>query len=109
MYDDMSDVSMRQLLKKLEKEKAEAEWQLRDCEWRLDHEAAVCEPEMDWNVQYVGEWLCYGILSMQALHKAEEEKQSTLTKLGQVSLKQDEYCLVTCLAMHFPMSLYILF
>lgn len=34
-------VGLRQLLRRLEKEKAEVEWQLRDCEWRLDQEAAV--------------------------------------------------------------------
>ena len=32
---------MRKLLRKLEKEKAEIEWQLKDCEWRLDQEATV--------------------------------------------------------------------
>ena len=40
-YEGMSDVTMRQLLRKLEKEKAELEWQLKECEWRLDQEAAV--------------------------------------------------------------------
>ena len=40
-YEGMSDVSMRHLVRKLEKEKAEMEWQLKDCEWRLDQEAAV--------------------------------------------------------------------
>ena len=40
-YEGMSDVTMRRLLKTLEKEKAEMEWQLKDCEWRLDQEAAV--------------------------------------------------------------------
>ena len=40
-YEGMSDVTMRHLLRKLEKEKAEIEWQLKECEWRLDQEAAV--------------------------------------------------------------------
>lgn len=40
-YEGMSDAAMRQLLRKLEKEKAEVEWQLKECEWRLDQEAAV--------------------------------------------------------------------
>ena len=40
-FEGMSDVTMRRLLKSLEKEKAETEWQLKDCEWRLDQEAAV--------------------------------------------------------------------
>ena len=40
-YEGMSDVTMRQLLRKLEKEKVEIEWQLKECEWRLDQEAAV--------------------------------------------------------------------
>ena len=40
-YEGMSDVTMRLLLRKLEKEKAEIEWQLKECEWRLDQEAAV--------------------------------------------------------------------
>ena len=39
----MSDTSMRQLLRQLEKEKTEVEWQLKECEWRLDQEAAVSE------------------------------------------------------------------
>ena len=42
-YEGMSDVTMRQLLRRLEKEKAEVEWQLKDCEWRLDQEAAVSQ------------------------------------------------------------------
>lgn len=42
-YEGMSDVTMRQLLRKLEKEKAEIEWQLKECEWRLNQEAAVSE------------------------------------------------------------------
>ena len=40
-YEGMSDVTMRHLLRKLEKERAEIEWQLKECEWRLDQEAAV--------------------------------------------------------------------
>ena len=42
-YDDMSDASMRLILKKLEKDKAELEWQIKDSEWRLDQEAAVSD------------------------------------------------------------------
>lgn len=34
-------VGLRQLLRRLEREKGEVEWQLKDCEWRLDQEAAV--------------------------------------------------------------------
>ena len=36
-----TQVALRQLLRQLSKDKAEFEWQLRDCEWRLDQEAAV--------------------------------------------------------------------
>ena len=36
-----SQVNLRQLLRQLEKEKAELEWQLKDSEWRLDQEATV--------------------------------------------------------------------
>lgn len=42
-YSDMTDNSMRQLLRQLEKEKNQVEWQLKECEWRLDQEAAVSE------------------------------------------------------------------
>ena len=34
-------VGLRQLLRRLEREKGEVEWQLKDCEWKLDQEAAV--------------------------------------------------------------------
>lgn len=47
-YEGMSDVTMRQLLRRLEKEKAEIEWQLKDCEWRLDQEAAVSSCMTSW-------------------------------------------------------------
>ena len=36
-----SQVSLRQLLRRLERERGEVEWQLRDWEWRLDQEATV--------------------------------------------------------------------
>ena len=35
------NTNVRQLLKKLQRERTELEWQLKDCEWRLDQEAAV--------------------------------------------------------------------
>ncbi len=35
--------SLRQLLRRLQKELSEVEWQLKDCEWRLDQEGAVSE------------------------------------------------------------------
>ena len=47
-YEGMSDVTMRHLLRKLEKEKAEIEWQLKECEWRLDQEAAVSGLVLDY-------------------------------------------------------------
>ena len=34
-------VGLRQLLRRLEREKGEVEWQLKECEWRLDQEATV--------------------------------------------------------------------
>ncbi len=41
VYEDMTDIGMRQLLKDLEKEKGLLEWQLKECEWRLDQEGGV--------------------------------------------------------------------
>lgn len=38
----MSDVALRQLLKKLEKDKTEMEWKLKEYGWRLDQASAVC-------------------------------------------------------------------
>lgn len=63
----MSDVALRQLLRQLSKDKAEFEWQLRDCEWRLDQEAA-------------------------AAAQAEQRKKAILTELGEVSqlLEQED-------------------
>ena len=34
-------MGLRQLLRRLEREKDEVEWQLKECEWRLDQEASV--------------------------------------------------------------------
>ena len=39
----MSDVALRQLLKKLEKDKTEMEWKLKEYGWRLDQASAVCQ------------------------------------------------------------------
>ncbi|XP_064404581.1 coiled-coil domain-containing protein 169-like isoform X2 [Halichondria panicea] len=58
-YDDMSDSKMRLLLKQLEKEKESVERQLKDCEWRLDQEAA-------------------------SRYKAEDEKKKILTQLEHI-------------------------
>ncbi|XP_065885944.1 coiled-coil domain-containing protein 169-like [Dysidea avara] len=60
-YQDLDNNNVRQLLKKLEREKTELEWQLRDCEWRLDQEAA-------------------------AVYKAGEDRKTMMTELGQASL-----------------------
>lgn len=40
-YDVMSDVSLRQLLKRLEKENTELEWQIKEHAWRLDQASTV--------------------------------------------------------------------
>ena len=43
-------MALKQLLRKLEKEKVEIEWQLKEMEWRLDQESSVrvlvvlCQP-----------------------------------------------------------------
>ena len=34
-------MALKQLLRKLEKEKVEIEWQLKEMEWRLDQESSV--------------------------------------------------------------------
>ena len=34
-------LALKQLLRKLEKEKVEIEWQLKEMEWRLDQESTV--------------------------------------------------------------------
>ena len=49
-YEGLSEVNMRQLLRRLVKEKAELEWQLRDCEWRLDQESTVSVTELSVNL-----------------------------------------------------------
>ena len=49
-YEGLSEVNMRQLLRRLVKEKAELEWQLRDCEWRLDQESTVSVTELSMNL-----------------------------------------------------------
>ena len=44
----MTDFALRQLQKKLEKEKTETEWKLKEYGWRLDQASAVslqCHPE----------------------------------------------------------------
>lgn len=44
-YEGLSEVGMRQLLRRLLKEKDELEWKLKDCEWRLDQEATVSQTD----------------------------------------------------------------
>ena len=39
--DNMSDLALRQVQKKLEKEKTELEWKLKEYGWRLDQASAV--------------------------------------------------------------------
>lgn len=44
----MSDVALRQVQKKLEKEKTELEWKLKEYGWRLDQASAVRKCIMHW-------------------------------------------------------------
>lgn len=39
--DSMSDLALRQLQRKLEKDKTEMEWKLKEYGWRLDQASAV--------------------------------------------------------------------
>ena len=41
MYDEMSEINLRHQQKRLEKEKTEVEWQLKEYGWRLDQASAV--------------------------------------------------------------------
>ncbi|CAI8040403.1 Coiled-coil domain-containing protein 169 [Geodia barretti] len=40
-YDGMSQLALKKLLRTLEKEKVEVEWELKEIEWRLDQEASA--------------------------------------------------------------------
>ncbi|XP_070552209.1 coiled-coil domain-containing protein 169-like isoform X4 [Ptychodera flava] len=57
-YDELSEGSLKKLIRQLEKEKASIESQLRDYEWRLDQES-------------------------KAFHKANDERKTYLTEIGQ--------------------------
>ncbi len=88
--------SLRQLLRRLQKEHAEAEWQLRDCEWRLDQEGAVSpnttlhmQPHFFRDIRLVSTPSptsgSRNPFHPQSVHRAAEEKSSIQTALEQVS------------------------
>ncbi|XP_038055690.1 coiled-coil domain-containing protein 169-like [Patiria miniata] len=64
-YDELSEGSLRKLLKQIEREKQSLESQLRDYEWRLDQES-------------------------KAFHKANDERRNLHTELLQAKLKLEE-------------------
>ncbi|XP_071950389.1 coiled-coil domain-containing protein 169-like [Antedon mediterranea] len=64
-YDELSEASLRKLLKQLERDKASLEGQLKDYEWRLDQES-------------------------KAYHKANDERKACLTEINQARLKLEQ-------------------
>ncbi|XP_033631302.1 coiled-coil domain-containing protein 169-like [Asterias rubens] len=64
-YDELSEGSLRKLLKQIEREKQSMESQLRDFEWRLDQES-------------------------KAYHKAHDERRNLQTELIQAKMKLEE-------------------
>ncbi|XP_022086332.1 coiled-coil domain-containing protein 169-like [Acanthaster planci] len=64
-YEELSEGSLRKLLKQIEREKQSLESQLKDYEWRLDQES-------------------------KAFHKANDERRNLQTELLQAKLKLEE-------------------
>lgn len=79
--DNMSDLALRQLQKKLEKDKTEVEWKLKEYGWRLDQASAVREWYNSWFSIII-------IILSQALCRAKDEKATILTQIGHVSLNK---------------------
>ncbi|XP_033127120.1 coiled-coil domain-containing protein 169-like [Anneissia japonica] len=64
-YDELSEASLRKLLKQLERDKSSLEGQLKDYEWRLDQES-------------------------KAYHKANDERKACLTEIHQARSKLEQ-------------------
>ncbi|XP_077984207.1 coiled-coil domain-containing protein 169-like isoform X2 [Glandiceps talaboti] len=60
-YDELNEAGLKKLMRQLDKDKASLESQLRDYEWRLDQES-------------------------KAFHKANDERKTYLTEIGQHDL-----------------------
>eukprot|EP00057_Strongylocentrotus_purpuratus_P004434 XP_003728688.1 PREDICTED: coiled-coil domain-containing protein 169 [Strongylocentrotus purpuratus] len=65
-FDDLSEPSLRKLVKELEREKNSFNSQLRDYDWRLDQES-------------------------KAFHKAHEARKNFLTELRNARLEEDKF------------------
>lgn len=65
-YDELSEASLRRLVRELEREKNSLNSQLRDYDWRLDQES-------------------------KAFHKAHEARKNYLTELRNARMQEDEF------------------
>ncbi|XP_070552206.1 coiled-coil domain-containing protein 169-like isoform X2 [Ptychodera flava] len=77
-YDELSEGSLKKLIRQLEKEKASIESQLRDYEWRLDQES-------------------------KAFHKANDERKTYLTEIGQAQKDHHDHELT--ISLNIPQQL----
>ncbi|XP_077984209.1 coiled-coil domain-containing protein 169-like isoform X4 [Glandiceps talaboti] len=64
-YDELNEAGLKKLMRQLDKDKASLESQLRDYEWRLDQES-------------------------KAFHKANDERKTYLTEIGQAKYSLEE-------------------